>query len=83
MPADDADDVVVELAEDPVGDLDDRDPAAQPGVGGAQLDADVPAADHDEVGGHLGQRQRAGGVEDASLVDRRASSARPGASRWR
>ena len=75
----DGDDVVVELAEDPIGDLDDRHAAAEPGVGRTELDADVAAADDEQIVGHLGQRQRAGGVEDPFLVDRqRGQRRRPG-----
>ena len=70
-PTDHVDAVDVELTEDPVGRLDDRDPTAEVGIGGAQLDADVPATDHDEVVGHAGQGQRAGGIEDPHLVDRK------------
>ena len=49
--------------------LDDRHLGAELGVEGADLDADVAAADHDEPLGHGREVQRAGRVDDPLAVE--------------
>src|SRR5690606_28080311 len=65
-------DLAVHRRDEAVEELDDRDLRAQPRPHRAQLQADVAAADHDQVLRHLGQRERTGRGDDALLVDRDA-----------
>ncbi|MNH00220.1 hypothetical protein D3C79_594070 [compost metagenome] len=56
--------------------FDDRDLAAQAAPYRTQLKADHAGADDDQVLGHLWQRQRAGRVDDALVVDGHARQGR-------
>ena len=62
-------DVAVHAGQDLVEELDAGDLGAEPPPDRAKLQPDHAAADHDHMLGHLGQLERAGGVDDHLLVD--------------
>ena len=48
--------------------LDDRDPRAERVVNRRHLEADDPAADHEQAAGHAVELERAGGGDDPAVV---------------
>ena len=68
---------LVHAGQDLVEIFDHGDLGAKPQPDAAELEPDDPAADHHHVPGHLGQRQRAGRIDDHAgvIVDRRPRAA--------
>ena len=63
-------DLAIGQRHDPRQELDDGDLRAQPLPDRAQLQADVAAADDDEMLGHLVEAERLGGADDGLAVER-------------
>ena len=79
---DDGDAVLVHRREDARQRLDDGDLGAELRVDHAELEADVAAADHDHALRDVVERERAGRVDDALLIDLEAGDLdRPRAGR--
>ena len=68
---------LVHAGQDLVEIFDDGDLGAKPQPHAAELEPDHAAADHDHMFGHLGQRERAGRIDDHAgiIVDRRPRAA--------
>jgi hypothetical protein len=65
-----ADDVGVRARDDLVHQFDHGDPRAELVVDGGHLQADDPAADHQQAAGHRRHLERAGGVNDPGVIVR-------------
>src|SRR5437867_4203699 len=65
----------VDARQEAVGHFHERNRAAQRGVDLPELEADVAAADHEELLGHVGQLERRGRVDDAIARDGEAGQA--------
>ena len=70
------DQVAIGAGQQAAGHLDDGDLAAERGVDGAQLEADVAAADDEQRLRDVGQIERAGGIHQPRAVDRQAGNLR-------
>ena len=68
-------DLAVHAGQDLVEKLDHGDLRAEPPPDRAELEPDHAAADDDQVAGHLVELERAGGIDDPLLVDRRRPAA--------
>ena len=62
------DEVGVGAGDELIEQFDDGDPGAEHGEDGAHLEADDPAADHEEPFGDAGELEGAGGVDDPGVV---------------
>ena len=80
------DEIAVHAGQEPVGHLDERHVAAQGRVHRAQLEADVAAPDDEELGGDLGELERARRVHHArgpAPEARQHGGQRSPSRRWR